>query len=104
MTFGNQQVRREAADGIHGEVYEAADGFWAEVILVQDDLDWVTAKSPDFSSRAEAVRWLAKRNVQLPPTVAEALIERLRTSAVASLWKKLGEAVGYGNSAAPSLS
>ena len=79
----------ENPDRVYGEVYEYEGIYWAEVVLVEDGVDWVTEKSRDFSSREKAVAWLAERDLHFPKPLSEKLADYAQTA-----WAKVREVVG----------
>lgn len=78
-------------DRVYGEIYEYDGMFWAEVIHVEDRLDWVTEKSPDFPTYEQAEAWLAERKVAIPRTAIEVLVDRILSGPLANSWSRLRE-------------
>jgi hypothetical protein len=83
-------------DRVYGEIYEYNGIYWAEVILVEDGLDWVTEKSADFRSQERAEAWLADRKVALPKTFSETLNEQFGAEAIGRYWNRFKEFSGLG--------
>lgn len=47
----------------YGEVYECNGVYWAEIVLVDERIDWVTEKSPEFACCEQACAWLAEKRL-----------------------------------------
>lgn len=84
----------DTPDRVYGEVYEYEGAFWAETILIEDGLDWVIEKSPDFVNRLQAVAWLAERELYEPATLLDKLDEYFGSEALARYWTKLTAVFG----------
>lgn len=79
----------EGRDRIYGEIYEYEGAYWAEVILIEDKLDWVTGQSQEFTSREQAVEWLRSRSLACPEPLPDRLARYFEVVAQHKGWTKL---------------
>jgi len=90
----NEAYDLTTPDRVYGEIYEANGMYWAEVIMMEDGLDYVVEQSADFADRAHAKAWLLERKLTVAPTAEEVLADVLAKLAVAA--KRVGGAFGFG--------
>ncbi|WP_018607392.1 hypothetical protein [Uliginosibacterium gangwonense] len=90
----NEAYDLTTPDRVYGEIYEANGMYWAEVIMMEDGLDYVVEQSADFANRAHAKAWLLDRKLAVAPTFEEVMAEVFAKLAVAA--KRVRGAFGFG--------